>query len=74
LLPLFIEWGKESVHRWTDASGGCHIERCALANPDANELSNALRRIEVEAPLEHSPAAHQLLRIAGLKGALEIPS
>ena len=74
LLPFFIEWDKDSVHPSTDAPGGCHIERFALADPNTEELSNALRRIEVETPVEHSQLAQLHMRIVGSNGKLEITS
>jgi hypothetical protein len=74
LLPFFIEWGKDSVHPSSDAPGGCHIERFALADPNTEELSNALRRIEVETPVEHGPLAQLHMRIVGSNGKLEITS
>jgi hypothetical protein len=74
LLPFFIEWGKDSVHPSSDAPTGCHIERFAVADPDTEELSKALRRIEVQAPVEHSQTAQLHMRIVGPKGTLEINS
>ncbi|HET9837535.1 MAG TPA: VOC family protein [Candidatus Angelobacter sp.] len=74
LLPFFIEWGKDSVHPSSDAPAGCQIERFAITDPDTAELSKALRRIEVDAPVENSPTPKLHLRIVGSKGALEITS
>jgi hypothetical protein len=74
LLPFFIEWGKDSVHPSSDAPGGCHIERFALADANTEELSNALRRIEVETPVEHGRLAQLYMRIVGSNGKLEITS
>ena len=74
LLPFFIEWGKDSVHPSSDAPTGCHLERFALADRDTEELFKALRRIEVEAPVERSQTTQLHLRITGPKGALEIAS
>ena len=74
LLPFFIEWGKDSVHPSSDAPTGCHIERFALAASDEEELSKTLRRIEVEAPVEHSQTPHLNLRISGSRATLEVTS
>jgi len=74
LLPFFIEWGKDSVHPSSDAPSGCHIERFALAASDAEELSKALRRIEVEAAVENSQTPQLRLRIAGPGTTLEVTS
>jgi len=74
LLPFFIEWGKDSVHPSSDAPTGCHIRRFALADTDTEELSKALRRIEVEAPVEHSQTTNLRLQIQGPGGTLEITS
>lgn len=74
LLPFFIEWGKDSIHPSSDAPSGCHIERFALADSDTEELSMALRRIEVEAPVEHGQIAQVRMRTVGPKGTLEITS
>jgi Glyoxalase-like domain len=74
LLPFFIEWGKDSVHPSSDAPTGCHLERFAAADPDTEELSKAFRRIDVEAPVEHSQKGLLHLRIVGPKDTLEITS
>jgi glyoxalase-like protein len=74
LLPFFIEWGKDSVHPSSDAPTGCHLERFAVADPNTDELSKALRRIEVAAPVEQSQTTQLHLRVVGPKGALEITS
>jgi len=74
LLPFFIEWDKDAVHPSSDAPTGCHIERFALAASDDEELSKTLRRIEVEAPVEHSQTPQLRLRIVGPRAALEATS
>ena len=74
LLPFFIEWGKDSVHPSSDAPTGCHLERFAVAAPDTEELSKELRRIEVQAPVEHSQTTQLRLRVTGPKGKLEVTS
>ena len=74
LLPFFIEWSKDSVHPSSDAPSGCHIERFALAASDEEELSKTLRRIEVEAPVEHSQTPEIRLRIGGPRAILEVTS
>jgi hypothetical protein len=74
LLPFFIEWRKDAVHPSADAPGGCQIERFALAQANTAELLQALRRIDVEAPVEHGLTAQLHLRIMGPKGALEVRS
>lgn len=74
LLPFFIEWGKDSVHPSASAPTGSHIERFALVDSDTEELSKALRGIEVEAPLEHGLMARLRMRIIGPNGNLEITS
>ena len=74
LLPFFIEWDKGSVHPSSDAPTGCRIERFTVADPDTDELSKAFRRIEVEAPVEHSQTNQLHLRVVGPKGVLEITS
>ena len=66
--------GKDSVHPSSDAPSGCHIERFALAASDAEQLSKALRRIEVEAAVENSKTPQLRLRIAGPGTALEVTS
>jgi hypothetical protein len=74
LLPFFIEWSTDSVHPSSDAPSGCHIERFAVADPDTVDLSKALKRIEVEAPVERSQMAQLQVRIVGPKGLLEVTS
>ena len=74
LLPFFIEWGKDSVHPSSGAPTGSHIERFALADSDTEDLSKALRGIEVEAPVEHGQMAQLHLRIIGPNGNLGITS
>ena len=74
LLPFFIEWGKDAVHPSSDAPTGCHIERFALADSNDQELSQMLRRIEVEAPVEHSQTPELRMRIVGPKATLEVTS
>ena len=71
LLPFFIEWSAGSSHPSSDAPGGCHLERFVLAGPDIRELSNALRRIDVDAPVERAETPNLHARIIGPKGALE---
>lgn len=72
LLPFFIEWSKDSLHPSSDGPTGCHIERFTLADPDTQELSKALHRIEVEAPVEHRETTQLRMRVVGPRGALEI--
>jgi len=74
LLPFFIEWSADSVHPSSDAPSGCHIEHFAAAEPETAELMKAFRRIEVDAPVEHSDKPQLRTRIVGPKGALEVTS
>lgn len=74
LLPFFIEWGKDAVHPSSDAPSGCRIDRFALAASDNEELSQMLRRIEVEALVEHSQTPELRLLIVGPKAILEVTS
>lgn len=73
LLPFFIEWGKDA-HPSSDAPTGGHIERFALAASDDEELSKMLRRLEVEASVEHSQTSQLRLRIVGPRATLEVTS
>lgn len=74
LLPFFIAWSANAVHPSSDAPSGCHIEYFAVAEPDTAELTKALRRIEVDAPVEQSEKPQLRARIIGPKGALEVTS
>ena len=74
LLPFFIEWSADSVHPSSDAPSGCHLEHFATAEPDTAALMKALRRIEVDAPIEHSDKPQLRTRIVGPRGALEVTS
>lgn len=74
LLPFFIEWDRDSPHPSSDAPRGAHIQRLVLRDPETADLSKALRRIDVEAPVEQSQKSQLHLRIVGPNGALEITS
>jgi glyoxalase-like protein len=74
LLPFFIQWSADSVHPSSDAPAGCHIEHFAAAEPVPVELSKALQRIEIDAPVERSERPQLRARIAGPKGILQVTS
>jgi hypothetical protein len=74
VLPFFIDWGADSVHPSVDAPAGCHLESFAIADPDPNELSKVLQRLEIDAPVERNERPQLRARIISAKGKFEVSS
>jgi hypothetical protein len=74
LLPFFIQWSADSVHPSTDAPAGCRLEHFGLESPDSDELTKALQRFGIDAPVERGEKNQLRVRLAGPKGLLEVTS
>jgi hypothetical protein len=74
LLPFFIEWGSDSVHPSVDAPAGCYLERFAVADPDAGELSKTFQRLGIDPLVEHGDRPRLRAWITGPRGKFEASS
>jgi hypothetical protein len=71
-MPFFIEWAADSVHPSQDSPGGCDLESFVLRHPDALGLTEALKRLGVEADVEPASAAGLKATLASPKGKVEL--
>ena len=74
LLPFFIEWSADSVHPSKDATAKCTLDFFEILSPDPQELAAALKRIDIDFPVQRSDKNRIQAMISGPKGDLKLNS
>ena len=72
LLPIFIEWGANSLHPSADAPKGCKITNFGAVTPGAGELTKIVNLLELDLPVSLGDKATLRATITGPQGELTI--
>jgi hypothetical protein len=69
-IPFFIQWAPDSAHPSSDSPAGCELASLEFEHPDADDLSDALARLEISATVRQSPSAAIVVTLKTPKGAV----
>ena len=71
-IPFFIHWAQASAHPSGDSPAGCGLTSLEFEHPNADDLSDALGRLEIAATVRQAQAAAIVATLSTLKGAVTI--
>jgi hypothetical protein len=74
LLPFFIEWSTDSAHPSTDAPKGCTLDYFEVNSTNPDELTQLIKKIGIDLPVEHSDKSRLRALLTGPKGDLGVTS
>lgn len=69
-IPFFIQWDAASAHPSTDSPKGCALASLEFEHPNADDLSDALGRLEIAAVVRQAPAAAIVATLNTPKGTV----
>ena len=67
-IPFFIQWAADSAHPSGDSPGGCELVSIEFEHPNADDLSDALGRLELAAQVRAAQAAAIVVTLNTTKG------
>ena len=71
-IPFFIQWADGSAHPSSDSPGGCELASLEFEHPNADDLSDALGRLELAATVRQSTAAAIVATLQTPRGSLAL--
>ena len=71
-IPFFIQWAQESAHPSGDSPAGCALTSLEFEHPNADDLSDALGRLEISATVRQAQAVTIVATLNTPKGVVVI--
>jgi hypothetical protein len=71
-FPFFIQWEAGSVHPSEDSPGGCRLQSFEIERPDPASLTEALRRLGIEAKVRRANTTRLIAVLRTPKGVVEL--
>ena len=69
-IPFFIAWAADSAHPSSDSPAGCELSSLEFEHPNAEDLSDALARLEISATVRQAQSVGIVATLTTPKGAV----
>ena len=71
-VPFFIQWAADSLHPSQDSPKGCELQSFEIEHPDAERLTEVLKKLGIEAKVRRAGSARLIATLKTPKGELQL--
>jgi hypothetical protein len=71
-IPFFIEWAASSEHPSEDSPKGCELRSFGIEHPDPQGVSDALKKLGIEAGVNKATEARLIATLSTPRGSVEL--
>ena len=71
-IPFFIQWAADSVHPSQDSPKGCELQSFEIGHPEPGQVSDALKKLGIEARTKQATGATLSAVFKTPKGTVEL--